>query len=577
MKKFYTVLAGLIVAAGSIFLFNFLGGISQAALPRDCDNNSIIYCGGITASELATRYKENKTGDLDNIYSNYGLSANDMTHAGTVAKMGEVRKDGKVVVGGKTVATGAQSLGRHNMSGSHVRTINGVKYYERPTSVSFASNAIVAYVFFDANGNFRAAVLTSCGNPVTAKSPVYKCDSLASKMITRTKYTFTAAASASNGASITSYTYDFGDGKKTTTTAKTIDHEYAAPGTYTVKLSVTMNVNGTAKTVTGANCQKTVKVEELPPTYVCDSLTASKISRLEYAFDGKATVTGSATIVNYLFDFGDTKTQTVTSPANVKHTYEKAGSYTAKLSVTVKVDNVTKTVTSAKCQVPVKVEDIPVTPTYVCDSLTASKISRLETAFTGKATTAGGAIVENYVFDFGDTKTQTVTNPVNVKHTYAKEGEYTAKLTVNVKVNNETKSVTGPSCIVKVTIASEECKPGVPVGDDRCKEECKPGIPVGDDRCKEECKPGIPVGDIRCEEKPEECKPGIPVNDDRCKEECKPGIPVEDERCEEVPAELPKTGPMDMLFGTFGLGSVAAAAYYYVASRRGLLAELLQR
>jgi hypothetical protein len=34
---------------------------------------------------------------------------------------------------------------------------------------------------------------------------------------------------------------------------------------------------------------------------------------------------------------------------------------------------------------------------------------------------------------------------------------------------------------------------------------------------------------------------------------------------------------MDMLLGTFGLGSVAASAYYYVASRRGLLGELLNR
>ncbi|MDN5274442.1 MAG: hypothetical protein JWP06_343 [Candidatus Saccharibacteria bacterium] len=655
MKKFYLVLVGLIVAAGSIFLFNFLGGVSKAALPEDCDSNSVIYCGGTTAATLAARYKANKTGDLDNIYSAYGLSANDMTHAGTIAKMGEVRKDGRVMVGGKTVATDAHSIGRHSISGSTKKVINGKTYYQRTPSISFAVNSIAAYVFFDANGNFRAAVLTSCGNPVSAKPPVYKCDSLTSKAITRTQYGFTAAASASNGASVTSYTYDFGDGKKTTTAAKTINHDYVTPGTYTAKLSVTMNVNGTAKTVTAPSCQTTIKVSPPPvtPTYVCDSLTATKISRTEYAFNGKATVTGGATITNYVFDFGDTKTQTVTNPTNVTHTYDKAGTYTAKLSVNVKVNGVNKTVTSTKCQVPVTVEEIPVTPVYTCDSLTATKISRTdftftgkatanggatitnyvfdfgdsktqtvtnptavahtydkvgtytakltvnfkvngvdktatgtncqvpvtveeipvtpvytcdslsvtkisktEASFTGKATATGGATITNYVFDFGDSKTETVTNPSDVKHTYAEAKDYTAKLTVNFMVNNEAKTVTGPNCTVKVTVAPEECKPGIPVGDVRCTEECKPGIPVGDSRCTEECKPGIPTGDERCTPCDIPGKEQYPKNDTV--------------NCVETPVELPHTGATENLLTLLGAGSLIAAAGYYIASRRAL-------
>lgn len=470
MKKFYIGLLGLLVAVSSIALFNFLGGVSNAAQYRDCTAAAIINCGALTPKELADKYIPNKPGDYDNVYRAYGYSTHDMTNAGTVAKMGEVKKDGRVIVNGKVVATDAKMLGRYGVNGSTKRVIDGKTYYEHPTSISFFEHeSISAYIFFDANGDFRGAILTACGNPVTAKKPVYKCDSLTKKAITRTKYSFTGAASASNGASIANYTYDFGDGQKTTTTAKTVEHEYAKPGTYTVKLSVNMNVAGTSKTVTGPNCE-----------------------------------------------------------------------------------------------VKVTVENPPVTPTYVCDYLKASKISRLETSFTGKATVTGGAVIESYVFDFGDSKTETVTNPNNVKHTYAQAKEYTAKLTVNVKVNNQTKAVTGPNCIVKVTISPEECKPGVPVGHKDCEE--KP----------EECKPGIPVGHKDCEE-PKECKPGIPEGDDRCKEECKPGIPVGDERCEEIPAELPKTGPMDMLLGTFGLGSLAAGGYYWHASRRGLLSALLNR
>jgi fimbrial isopeptide formation D2 family protein/LPXTG-motif cell wall-anchored protein len=64
-----------------------------------------------------------------------------------------------------------------------------------------------------------------------------------------------------------------------------------------------------------------------------------------------------------------------------------------------------------------------------------------------------------------------------------------------------------------------------------------------------------------CVEKPNECKPGIPVGDDRCKE--KPEVP-------ETPKELPKTGAGDGLVALVGAASLIAAISYYVASRRSL-------
>jgi PKD repeat protein len=680
VKKFYISLVSLVIAVSGFLLFNFMGANSNAAsLPRDCDNNAIINCGATTASELATVYKKNATGDLDNIYHSYGLTDNDLAHAGSLAKMGAVHKDGRVTVGSTTVATGALTIGRQNMSGSHKKVIGGKTYYERAPSVSFASESIAAYVFTDANGNFKAAVLTACGNPVTAKPPVYKCDSLTQDKISRTEYSFNATASASNGASVSSYTYDFGDGQKSTTTAKTAKRTYTKPGTYTVKLSVTVKVNGTNKTVTAPGCETKVIVETPPltPVYTCDSLTPNKISRTEYSFDGKATAKDGATIVNYSFDFGDgTAAQTVTNPAGVKHTYAKDGTYTTKMSVTVKVNGANKTVTGPQCQTQVTVETPPVTPVYSCDSLTASKISRTEYSFDGAASASNGATITNYVIDFGDTATQTVTNPKGVKHTYAKEGTYTVKLSVNVKVNGTDKTVTAPQCqtqivvetppvtpvytcdgltmtkigrtdysfngsasatggatitgytfdfgdntdvqtvanpigvkhtyakdgtytakltatvsvngesktvtdavkcVAQVTVTPlEECKPGIPMGDVRCTEECKPGIPVGDTRCTEECKPGVPVGDTRCNE----CKPGVPTGDTRCTPCEVPGkeqYPKDSTDCVETPVELPHTGPMDVIGGGLGLGSLIAAASYWYASRRGLLTELLNR
>lgn len=82
-----------------------------------------------------------------------------------------------------------------------------------------------------------------------------------------------------------------------------------------------------------------------------------------------------------------------------------------------------------------------------------------------------------------------------------------------------------------------------------------------------------------CEETPDECKPGIPTGDERCEEkteECKPGIPAGDERCEETPTtpetpkELPKTGAGDDLLALIGASSLIAAIGYYIASRRAI-------
>jgi hypothetical protein len=147
-----------------------MGANSNAAsLPRDCDNNSIIYCGSVTPSELASKYTANKTDDLPAIYHSYGLSDTEMTHAGTYAKMGEVHKDGTILVNGKVVATGAISLGRQAFNSHRLPVvINGKIYYQSATQYSFGIDSIVAFVFFNSDGSFQAAVLTSCNNPVRA-------------------------------------------------------------------------------------------------------------------------------------------------------------------------------------------------------------------------------------------------------------------------------------------------------------------------------------------------------------------------------------------------------------------------
>jgi YVTN family beta-propeller protein len=59
--------------------------------------------------------------------------------------------------------------------------------------------------------------------------------------------TFNGSASSSPVGSIASYAWNFGDGTTQTTTTPTVEHLYAAPGTYTVRLTVT-NTAGTSTT-----------------------------------------------------------------------------------------------------------------------------------------------------------------------------------------------------------------------------------------------------------------------------------------------------------------------------------------
>ncbi len=281
VKRFYASLAILTLVVSGVLLVNIMSGTSSAALRRDCDNNSIIHCGSVTGGELAQRYNENKPGDLPAVYQEYGLNAQEVTHADSMAKLGEVHKDGKVTVGGETVATNAMSIGRQNIfSGSATKSIAGKTYYNTPPSSSFASASIVAYVFFDQNGQFKSAILTSCGNPVsgnptpkpTPPTPVppkpkpakYVCDSLTVTTIDRTNFTFDTKYTVEN-ATFKSIMYVVRDknGQEIARTA-TPNYTQTHPGSFTVQAIVTVNVNGQDKIAPGS-CKQPFEVTMTPP------------------------------------------------------------------------------------------------------------------------------------------------------------------------------------------------------------------------------------------------------------------------------------------------------------------------
>lgn len=97
-------------------------------------------------------------------------------------------------------------------------------------------------------------------------TPTYSCDLLQKKSIGKREYRFTTTASASGGATIKQYVYDFGDDTEELVTDKSVvTHKYAKDGTYVARVTVHFNVDGETKTATSERCEQTIKVKKNCP------------------------------------------------------------------------------------------------------------------------------------------------------------------------------------------------------------------------------------------------------------------------------------------------------------------------
>jgi len=277
------------------------------------------------------------------------------------------------------------------------------------------------------------------------------------------------------------------------------------------------------------------------------------------------------------------------------------------------------------------------TPTYKCDSLTASQpINRTEFNFTGSASAANGATVASYNYNFGDgTAVSAVGTTAN--HTYTNPGTYTATLTANISVGGKTvQTAATPSCTVAVTVApapvasctaldvrvlkiednsytyalSYEAKNGATLttahfdfGDQTSKNYTAAELAnvthayatagtykitatlafAGVSSVQNpSCSANITIA-------PEMCSilPSVPKNSPLCTP-CtvipdKTNIPASSPECVVPPVTppvtplLPHTGPSDVIVGGLGLGSMIAAGFYWYSSRRDLLSAMLNR
>jgi len=262
MKSIKFIALGAVIALASLVGMVSFSASASASESRECGDNAILRCGALSASELKKDYADNDRG-LKDIYSYYNIDASDIASSSS-AKTGYVHTDGTVTVDGKVVATNASTVGRSGSLGGHKVNANGHTVYQGPNRLK---STLSAFVFFNADGTYKSAVLKVCGNPVPATpkpKPVYKCEALTASSVTLTKFNFVTTATAKDGATIKDYVYSFGDGK-TATAGATTSHDYTAPGTYNVSVKVRVTVNGTVVTAPGTcTAQVTVKPSDKP-------------------------------------------------------------------------------------------------------------------------------------------------------------------------------------------------------------------------------------------------------------------------------------------------------------------------
>jgi PKD repeat protein len=201
----------------------------------------------------------------------------------------------------------------------------------------------------------------------------------------------------------TAWLWDFGDG--TTSVAQNPQHDYAAPGTYTVCLTTTNSC--------GEDIQCTaVQVNCAPPAagflVQTDGLSIT------------LTDLSSNNPASWLWTFGD---GTTSEEQNPDHSYAMPGNYEICLTV------------SSVCGSTTACETIPVSCAPPASGFSASSDTPLVVHFEDLST--GGPT--SWLWDFGDGTTATTQNPT---HTYATAGSYQVCLTASSVCGNTTTCTT---------------------------------------------------------------------------------------------------------------------------------------
>jgi len=231
------------------------------------------------------------------------------------------------------------------------------------------------------------------------------------------------------GGTLQTSNWAFGDGNTSTNFEPT--HTYAAPGIYTVELSVETST-GCLDVIT-----KDVTVSPIPvPDFNIPSVclgTNSIVNNLS-----NVNSTNGDVIVSWAWDFGDGQTSTAENPTL---TYASEGVYTVRLTVE----------TNNGCSFFVE-NQTEVYPNPVADFSHVEVCSEFNTVFTDLSSVSNAHTtntINSWNWDFGDGATSTQQNP---SHLYPNDGTYNTELVVSTS-NGCTHSVSLPVEVFPVPTA----------------------------------------------------------------------------------------------------------------------------
>jgi PKD repeat protein len=192
-------------------------------------------------------------------------------------------------------------------------TLSALSYSGKNRAGTLLETATLQFSIVAGGGGNQAPVAVASATPLSGTAPLV--------------VNFTGSNSTDDVA-VTGYSWNFGDGSPTATTANP-SHTYSTAGSYTAVLTVT---DGGGLTNTASiNITVSNPPVNQAPVAVASATPLSGTAPLNVNFTGSAS-TDDVAVTGYSWNFGDGSP--VVTTANATHTYSSAGSYTAVLTVT---------------------------------------------------------------------------------------------------------------------------------------------------------------------------------------------------------------------------------------------------
>ena len=238
-----------------------------------------------------------------------------------------------------------------------------------------------------------------------------------------------SGSQAAAGRQIVRYSWTFGDGGSASGALAT--HTYSAPATYTIVLTVTDDLGNTGTATTSI-----LIGAPLMPSASFVTSPSSPSARQVVQFDASTSTPPTGRVItSYRWAFGDGATA---SGRVVQHSYDRARTYTAVL-----------TVTDSAGQTDVATRQVTVGGTAATASFTIStSAGSLSITVVVNATASSPspeATITSYAWNFGDSTALETVSSATHSHTYTSTGSFLVTLTItdsNARTATSTGTVT---------------------------------------------------------------------------------------------------------------------------------------